>query len=59
MFAGLFKIKKLICFTLIKNEHNNNAFTDIIEKYSKFEHNGCKLVYDSESVVKETTNETK
>lgn len=54
----MFKIKNLICFSIIRNEANNNVFTEIIEKLANYEQQKCQMVYDCEKVIKETTTNT-
>ncbi len=56
-FVKIFKVKKLLAFTLVQNEANNHVFKEIIEKFVNFEQNKCNIVYDSTSVVKEISNQ--
>jgi hypothetical protein len=56
-FVKIFKVKKLLAFTIVQNEANSQLFKEIIEKFVSFEQNKCSLLYDSTSVVKEISNQ--
>jgi hypothetical protein len=41
---------------MIKNDANNQVFTEIMEKYKNYEQNSLELIFDSSTVVKEVTS---
>ena len=51
------KIKKLICFCVIKNEANAQVLEDIIRKFVNFENDKAELIFDDKNIMKETTKE--
>ena len=55
-FTSNLKVKKLLAYCMIKNEANNQVFTEIVEKYKNYEQNNLELVFDSSTVVKEVTS---
>jgi hypothetical protein len=54
---ALFKLKKLTCFTIIKNEANTQVISEIIDKFGNFESEKAKLIYDKNNIMKEFTLE--
>jgi hypothetical protein len=54
---NIFKIKKLTCFTITKNESNSQVINEIMEKFSNFESEKVKLLYDENNIIKEFTLE--
>ncbi len=53
----MFKIKRLLCFSLIKNEANTQVLHEIVERFTNFEQNKEELLFDSNELVKEITTE--
>ena len=54
---NIFKIKKLICFSLVENEANSQVLSEIMKKFTNFESEKASLVYDEKNIIKEYTLE--
>lgn len=53
----IFKMKRILCWTMTRNIDNDSVFSNIIEKCKPFENEKAKLLYDNSEVIKEFTLE--
>jgi hypothetical protein len=55
----VFKIKKLICFTILENEANIEPIKEMITKLWAFQQKNGDLIFKNDAVIKETISENK
>ena len=58
-FLDLFKIKKLICFTIVENEANIEPMKEMLGKLGAFQQKSAELIFKNDALIKETISENK